>query len=328
MRCVASGGSARAGAAPVVGPADGLDDPGARLHCSPPVPVPHRHPLGARYNGRPHTVVAGRLRSRRFVPPCRRAAVPPRDSGSRASYLISGSRGSPRMRSAIWLRVISDVPPAIDIALVASWGTRPSRRRPRGGRWPRRRGPPAGGHGRGRAPPAPVWSRCPRARGRIPRRRAGPAGGSAPSRRAPCSRWRRRAAAPGTRSPPLLRRASRSMGGKMPPTPPPMDTRSLPRVERATAHPSSGVPTTSSSGTNTSSKKTSLKSALPVICRSGRTSTPGACMSMTIVVMPACLGASGFVRTVASPRSQYWAPLVHTFWPLTFQPPRPASPSS
>src|SRR5205823_6664161 len=31
-------------------------------------------------------------------------------------YLISGSRGRPRMRSPIWLRLISDVPPAIDIA--------------------------------------------------------------------------------------------------------------------------------------------------------------------------------------------------------------------
>ncbi len=111
------------------------------------------------------------------------------------------------------------------------------------------------------------------------------------------------------------------MAGKMPPTPPPMETRSLPSVERATVHPSSGVPTTSSSGTNTSLKKTSLKSALPVIWRNGRTSTPGACMSMTIVVMPACFGASGLVRTVASPRWQYWAPLVHTFCPLTIQPP-------
>ena len=35
-------------------------------------------------------------------------------------YLISGSRGSPRMRSAIWFRVISDVPPAMDMARVAN----------------------------------------------------------------------------------------------------------------------------------------------------------------------------------------------------------------
>ena len=107
----------------------------------------------------------------------------------------------------------------------------------------------------------------------------------------------------------------------MPPAPPPMETRSLPSVERATVHPSSGVPTTSSSGTNTSLKNTSLKSALPVIWRKRPHLDPGACMSMTIVVMPACFGASGFVRTVASPRWQYWAPLVHTFCPLTTQPP-------
>ena len=58
-----------------------------------------------------------------------------------------------------------------------------------------------------------------------------------------------------------------------------------------------------------------------MIWRNGRTSTPAACMSITIVVIPACLGASGLVRTVARPRSQYWAPLVHTFCPFTIQPP-------
>ncbi|COY74660.1 Uncharacterised protein [Mycobacterium tuberculosis] len=68
-------------------------------------------------------------------------------------------------------------------------------------------------------------------------------------------------------------------------------------------------------------KNTSLNSESPVICRSGRTSTPGANMSMITVVMPACLGASGSVRTVARPRAQYCAPLVHTFCPLIFQPP-------
>ena len=48
---------------------------------------------------------------------------------------------------------------------------------------------------------------------------------------------------------------------------------------------------------------------------------PFACMSMTMVVMPWCLGTSGSVRMVASPKLAYWAPLVHTFWPLTSQPP-------
>ena len=42
---------------------------------------------------------------------------------------------------------------------------------------------------------------------------------------------------------------------------------------------------------------------------------------MTIVVMPSCLGTSGLVRTVAKPMPATWAPLVHTFWPLTSQPP-------
>ena len=44
-------------------------------------------------------------------------------------------------------------------------------------------------------------------------------------------------------------------------------------------------------------------------------------MSMTMVVMPLCLGASGSVRMVASPKLATWAPLVQTFWPLTSHPP-------
>src|SRR5204862_140058 len=80
-------------------------------------------------------------------------------------------------------------------------------------------------------------------------------------------------------------------------------------------------PTTSSSGTNTSSKKISLKSEFPDGIFSGRTVTPGACMSITIVVMPRCLGASGLVRTVARPKLASRAPLVQTFWPLIRHPP-------
>ena len=115
-------------------------------------------------------------------------------------------------------------------------------------------------------------------------------------------------------------------GRRLPAVPPPIETRSLPRVDRATVQPSFGVPTTSSSGTKTSLRNTSLKSELPVIMRSGRTSTPGACMSITMVVMPACLGASGSVRTVANPRSQCWAPEVQTFCPLTLPPAFDAGP--
>ena len=106
-------------------------------------------------------------------------------------------------------------------------------------------------------------------------------------------------------------------GIAMPPWPPPMLTLSLLSVARATVQPPSTGPTTSSSGTKTSLKNTSLKSELPVGIFSGRTSTPSPCMSITMVVMPLCLGASGSVRTVAKPRPATWAPEVHTFWPLT-----------
>ena len=81
-----------------------------------------------------------------------------------------------------------------------------------------------------------------------------------------------------------------------------METLSLPSVARATVQPPLTGPTTSSSGTKTSLKKTSLNSDWPVTIRSGRTSTPSACMSMTMVVIPSCLGTSGSVRMVASPK--------------------------
>ncbi len=44
-------------------------------------------------------------------------------------------------------------------------------------------------------------------------------------------------------------------------------------------------------------------------------------MSITIIVMPSCLGTSGSVRTVASPKPASWAPEVQTFCPLISQPP-------
>ena len=100
-----------------------------------------------------------------------------------------------------------------------------------------------------------------------------------------------------------------------------MLTLSLPSVARATVQPLSTGPITSSSGTNTSLKKTSLKCESPVACFSGRTSTPLPCMSMTIVVMPWCFGTSGLVRIVARPNDDSLAPLVQTFCPLTSQPP-------
>ena len=55
-----------------------------------------------------------------------------------------------------------------------------------------------------------------------------------------------------------------SAGMDVPPWPPPMDTLSLPSVARATVQPPLTGPTTSSSGTKTSLKKTSLNSECPV----------------------------------------------------------------
>ena len=57
--------------------------------------------------------------------------------------------------------------------------------------------------------------------------------------------------------------------------PPPIDTRSLPNAAIATLQPSFTAPTTSRSGTNTSSKNTSLNSVSPVISVSGRISHRG-----------------------------------------------------
>ena len=47
----------------------------------------------------------------------------------------------------------------------------------------------------------------------------------------------------------------------------------------ATVQPSPGSPSIESRGTRTSVKKISLNSGSPVTWRSGRTSTPGECMS-------------------------------------------------
>ena len=87
-------------------------------------------------------------------------------------------------------------------------------------------------------------------------------------------------------------------------------------VVRATVQPPLTSPRRWESGTRTSVKKTSLNEAPPVIWRSGRTSTPGACMSTTKPVRPRCLGRSGSVRQMISPMSDTWAPDVHTFCPL------------
>ena len=88
---------------------------------------------------------------------------------------------------------------------------------------------------------------------------------------------------------------------------PPIDTRSFISVVSDTRQPSPGRPSISASGIFTSVKNTSLNSASPVIWRSGFTSTPGASMSTTNAVSPACLTASGSVRTTSSPQRDTWA---------------------
>ena len=85
---------------------------------------------------------------------------------------------------------------------------------------------------------------------------------------------------------------------------PPIETRSFINVVSDTRQPSPGLPRRSSSGMRTSVKNTSLNSASPVIWYSGRTSTPGACMSTTNAVRPACFTASGSVRTTSRPQRE------------------------
>ena len=114
-------------------------------------------------------------------------------------------------------------------------------------------------------------------------------------------------------------RSMRSVTPVRPPPPPPepIATRSFISVVIATVQPSLTSPSTFSCGTRTSSKKTSLNEAPPFICFKGLIVTPGACMSTMNAVMPLCFSASGFVRQMISPKSEYCAPEVHTFWPLT-----------
>ena len=85
----------------------------------------------------------------------------------------------------------------------------------------------------------------------------------------------------------------------------------------ATPQPPFSGPITLAAGTRRSSRKTSLNSAPPVACFSGRTSMPGLRMSTAKKVMPRCLGASQSVRARSMPQSATWADEVQTFWPLT-----------
>ena len=101
--------------------------------------------------------------------------------------------------------------------------------------------------------------------------------------------------------------------------------RSCSSVVIATCQPPPISPTAFSTGTSTSLKKISLNSASPVICRSGRTSTPGACMSTRRYVSPACRSLSGSLRVTRMHQSAMWANDDHTFWPLTTKRSPPAA---
>ena len=81
----------------------------------------------------------------------------------------------------------------------------------------------------------------------------------------------------------------------------PMFTRSLRSMTTAARQPSLTSPITESAGSRTWSKKTSLNGVAPVATLSGRTVTPGACMSTMNIVMPLCLGTVGSVRAMTAP---------------------------
>ena len=95
-------------------------------------------------------------------------------------------------------------------------------------------------------------------------------------------------------------------------------------MTRLTRQPSSTAPTRWLSFTRTSVKNTSLKPDPPLIWWIGFTSMPGSCMSTQNMVRPLCFGASGLVRVTTMPKSENWAPVVHTFWPEMIQSPEPS----
>ena len=70
-------------------------------------------------------------------------------------------------------------------------------------------------------------------------------------------------------------------------------------------------------GTRASVKKTSPNSLAPLICLSGRASTPGWSMSMSIIDRPLCRSEPGSVRTIVKILSPCMAFVVQIFWPLT-----------
>ena len=83
----------------------------------------------------------------------------------------------------------------------------------------------------------------------------------------------------------------------------------------ATSQPPPISPMTFSTGTSTPLRKISLNSGSPVICVSGRTSTPGACMSTIRYVRPACRCESGSDRATRMQKSAMCAYDDQTFCP-------------
>ena len=94
------------------------------------------------------------------------------------------------------------------------------------------------------------------------------------------------------------------------------DERSYGRMLIATAQPPFSSPSIRSAGTTTSSKNTSANSRSPLIISSGATVIPGVSMSTKNAVMPRWRESAGPVRVRSTQRSEYWARLVQTFWPL------------
>ena len=64
-------------------------------------------------------------------------------------------------------------------------------------------------------------------------------------------------------------------------------------------------------------KKTSPNSLAPLICLSGRASTPGWSMSISIIDRPLWRSEPGSVRTIVKILSPCMAFVVQIFWPLT-----------
>jgi hypothetical protein len=99
-----------------------------------------------------------------------------------------------------------------------------------------------------------------------------------------------------------------------------MATRSKASVAIATFQPPSTAPTTASSGRKTSSRKTSLNSASPSMCASGRTVTPSLSIGSRKYVIPRCRSPPP-VRASRMACAASCARLVQIFCPEIRQPP-------